>query len=178
MDAIQLLRAQTRSAWDWLDSILASVTKEQANWQPGGTANSIAAGYAHLMVTADVGFNTQLKGQMPIIATAFRGDVGLSEPFNARGGWSDWTTVRADWGKLREYGLAVHEEVLRHVDSATDADLERQVDMTPHGLGMWKGLEIFTLHGINHPRLHGGEFACVKGLLGVEGYTAASRRFP
>ena len=178
MDAIDLLREQTRSAWDWLESIVADVSEEQANWQPGGTANSITAGYAHLVVTADNGFNTQLKGQMPIIAAQFKGQVGLSEPFNASGGWRDWSTVRADWEALRNYGRAVHEEVIRHVDALTPEDLERQVDMRPWGLEIWRGLEIFTLHGINHPRLHGGEFACLKGLQGGQGYTQASRAYP
>ena len=178
MDAIDLLRQQTKGAWDWLESILADINEEQANWQPGGTANSISAGYAHLVVTADNGFNTQLKGQMPIIATEFKGQVGLSEPFNASGGWRDWSAVRADWKMLRTYGRAVHQEVFRHVEGMTPEDLERRVDMTPYGLGVWTGLEIFTLHGINHPRLHGGEIACLKGLQGAAGYTPASRAFP
>jgi DinB family protein len=178
MDAIDLLRQQTEVAWSWLESILEDVTEEQANWQPGGAANSIAAGYAHLVVTADNGYNTQLKGQMPIIATDFKGEVGLSEPFNARGGWRDWSSVRANWETLRTYGRAVHEEVLRHVETMTPEDLERRVDMTPHGLGVWKGLQVFTLHGINHPRLHGGEIACLKGLQGVQGYAQAPSAFP
>jgi len=116
MDAIDLLRQQTKAAWDWLESILAGVDEEQANWQPGGTANSISAGYAHLLLMADAGFNTQLKGQMPIIATEFKGQVGLSEPFDASGGWRDWSIVRSDWEMLRTYGRAVHQEVFRHVD--------------------------------------------------------------
>jgi hypothetical protein len=178
MDAIDLLRQQTEAAWAWLESILADVSEEQANWQPGGTANSITAGYAHLVVTADNGFNTQLKGQMPIIATEFKGEVGLNQPFNASGGWRDWSTVGADWEALRKYGRAVHEEVLRHVRTATPEDLERRVDMTVYGLGVWQGLEVFTLHGINHPRLHGGEVACLKGLQGAQGYAQASRAFP
>ena len=72
----------------------------------------------------------------------------------------------------------MREEVIRHVDGLTPEDFERRVDMSAYGLGVWKGLDVFTLHGINHPRLHGGEFACLEGLQGSEGYTQASRAYP
>jgi hypothetical protein len=42
--------------------------------------------------------------------------------------------------------------------------------MSVHGLGVWKGLDIYNLHGIDHPRLHGGEIACLKGLQGAKGW--------
>lgn len=65
MDAIELLRGQTKKAWEWLETTIDDVTEEQANWQPSGTANPIGANYAHLLITADAGFNTQLLGGMP-----------------------------------------------------------------------------------------------------------------
>ncbi len=171
MDAIELLRHQITSAWDWLDTIVTDITEEQANWQPPGTANSIGTTYAHLVVTADAGFNTQLYGGMPLIATEFKGQVGLSKPFNASGGWDDWSAVQVDWKALRGYGRAVHEDVFRHIKALVSDHLELRVDMTPYGLGVWKGIDIFDLHGIDHPRLHGGEIACLKGMQGLEGYT-------
>jgi hypothetical protein len=39
--------------------------------------------------------------------------------------------------------------------------------MSAHDLGEWNGLEIYLVHGINHPRLHGGEIACLKGMQGA-----------
>jgi len=154
------------------------ITQEQANWAPPGSANSIGSTYAHLAVTADAGFNTQLHGRMPLIATDFKGQVGLSKLFNAAGGWDDWSTVQVDWSTLRSYGRAVRGNVFRHVTALAREDLELSVDMTPWGLDLWKGLDIFDLHGINHPRLHGGEIACLKGMQGLEGYTQFSRAFP
>jgi hypothetical protein len=47
--------------------------------------------------------------------------------------------------------------------------LAREVDMTPFGLGIWTGLDIYNLH-VHHPRIHGGEIACIKGLLGASGW--------
>ena len=178
MDAIELLRHQITTSWDWLETIVVDVTQEQANWTPPGTANSIGSTYAHLVVTADAGFNTQLHGRMPLIATEFKGQVGLSKPFNTAGGWDDWSAVEVDWQTLRGYGRAVREDVFRHVAGLTSDDLELKVDMTPWGLEVWKGLDIFDLHGVNHPRLHGGEIASLKGMQGLEGYKQFSRPFP
>jgi len=62
-----------------------------------------------------------------------------------------------------------------YLDSATMDDLERSADMSAQGLhlGTWKGLEFYNVHGINHPRLHGGEIACLKGLQGAQGWQMA-----
>jgi hypothetical protein len=90
MDAIDLLRWQTKKAWECLETTTSDVTEEQANWQPAGTANPIGANYAHLMITADAGFNTQLFGGMPLMVTKFKGQIGLSEMPHAAGGWHDW----------------------------------------------------------------------------------------
>ncbi len=36
-----------------------------------------------------------------------------------------------------------------------------------YALGMWTGLNIYILRGYDHPKLHGGEIACLKGLQGA-----------
>ncbi|MEX0800059.1 MAG: DinB family protein [Dehalococcoidia bacterium] len=170
MDAIGLLRWQVKHTYAWLEMTLRDISQEQANWRPPGVANPIGAAYAHLMITADVGFNTQLMGGMPIMAMEFKGEVGLSEMPHAAGGWRDWSKLQVDWERLREYGRAVNACVDGNLDRLTAADLERRVDMSAHGLGIWKGLDIYNLHGISHPRIHGGEIACLKGLQGAQGW--------
>lgn len=62
MDAIELIRYQVRLTWDWLDRTMSDVTEEQANWQPAGAANSIAATCAHTMIAADEDFNKVIAG--------------------------------------------------------------------------------------------------------------------
>jgi len=49
---------------------------------------------------------------------------------------------------------------------------EEQANWQPPGIAnpigaVWKGLDVYLLHGINHPRLHGGEIACLKGMQGA-----------
>ena len=52
-------------------------------------------------------------------------------------------------------------------DSLSMAELERPVDRSAAGLGIWKRIEFYNGYGINHPTLHGGEIACLKGLQGA-----------
>ena len=170
MDAIALLRHQIIESYDWLELTVSDITPDQANWRPPGKANSIGSTYAHLIITADAGFNSQLHGGMPVMATKFRGQVGLSEMPHAAGGWHDWNALIVDWARLKEYGLAVRESIEGLLVSLSPEELELSVDMQAHGLGMWKGLDIYDLHGNKHVRLHGGEIACLKGMQGARGY--------
>ncbi len=170
MDAVDLLRYQIKETYAWLEMTLSDITGEQANWQPPGVANPIGATYAHLVITADAGFNSQLHGSMPIMATQFKGQVGLSQMPHAAGGWRDWGRLVVDWEALREYGRAVETCIDGYLDSLCASELALRVDMTAHDLGIWKGIDIYNLHGISHPRLHGGEIACLKGLQGRPGW--------
>ena len=170
MDAIDVIRHFVKDSYEWLEMTVSDVTQEQANWGPPGRANSIGATYAHLMITADAGFNSQLHGGMPIMATHFKGQIGLSEMPHAAGGWRDWSLLRVDWERLREYGRAVEACVLRYVDSLTLAELTKPVDMSAYGLGAWNGLEVYKVHGMAHPRIHGGEIACLKGMQDSPGW--------
>ena len=70
---------------------------------------------------------------------------------------------------FRGYAAAIRETVESWLDRITPELLAQEVDMTPFGLGIWKGLEIFNLHA-HHPRIHGGEIACLKGLQGEKGW--------
>ena len=86
------------------------------------------------------------------------------------GDWDEWALrVRVDWEAFRRYARDVHSCVAGYLESLSTAELERRVDMSARGLGMWKGLDVYNVHGIYHPRLHGGEIACLKGLQGAHG---------
>src|SRR5574341_390788 len=143
MDAIDLLRRQIVESYDWLDLTVSDITQEQANWRPPGKANSIGSTYAHLIIAADAGFNSQLHGGMPVMATKFRGKVGLSEMPHAAGGWHDWNALTVDWEQLKEYGHAVRQCIEQRLASLSPEELELSVDMRAHGLGMWKGLDVY-----------------------------------
>jgi len=171
VDAIELLRQQVRVTYDWLEMTLEDITEDVANWRPPGTANSIGAVYVHTVIGADFGMSSQLRGRSPIVATR-GGRIGVSPMPPAMRDWGEWaSTIRVDWEALREYGREVRACVEDNLESLTDAELDVPVDMTPAGLGMWKGLDLYNLHGINHIRIHGGEIACLKGLQGGRGWS-------
>jgi hypothetical protein len=75
-----------------------------------------------------------------------------------------------DWEVLRRYGCAVHEALLGWLDELTDEHLDRPVDMTRVGLGIWEGRDLYELHGCDRPRIHGGEIAVLKGVQGGVGW--------
>src|SRR5262249_13552843 len=153
--------------YDWLETTVSDVSPDQAIWRPPGCANSIGSTYAHIMVNTDVDINRYLYGRTPLVEAEWRGRDGLSEPY-PDGDWYDWgARVAIDWTALRAYGRAVHGWLEGLLASLSEADLERPVDMSEFGLGQWKGIDIYVLHGSRHARMHGGEIACLKGLQGA-----------
>ena len=170
MSALDFLRGQVRSAWDWLETTVSDVTDEQANWWPPGTANSIGTTYLHVVINPDVEINRLLYGRVPMIESVWNGDVGQGVRYDPDH-FDEWIHgVRVRWERLHEYGRSVHTWLVGSVDELTDDDLERPVDMSRAGLGMWNGRDLYVLHGFSHVYMHGGEIACLKGLQGAKGY--------
>jgi len=167
---LDVIRRQARKAWSWFEETVSDVTAEQANWWPPGTANSIGTTYLHVVINTDVEINRLIFRREPLIETRWGGDVGQGVPYDPEE-FDAWTRhVAVDWEVLRQYGLAVHDQFLGSLDDLTDAHLSMPVDMTRSGLGMWEGRDLYELHGSNHPHIHGGEIASLKGLQGGIGW--------
>jgi hypothetical protein len=179
VDVLELIRYESRAAYAWIDNIVSGITHVQANWQPPGTANSIAATYAHALISADVDLNQHFHGRAPIISGEWGARVGLHDLFP-----DDFTCDgEIRWNELHRYGKEVERCVGALVDALTMDDLNRSFEMMatdggePTSLGMWKGIDIYQLHGWSHIRMHGGEIACLKGLQGLTGYRPPSSRY-
>jgi hypothetical protein len=179
MDTLALIRHETNAAYAWLDNIVSDINHAQANWQPPGTANCIAASYAHALISADVDLNRHFHGRTPIISGEWGPRVGLHDLF------ADDFASRGEirWDDLHEYGIEVTRCVGALVDALTLDDLSRNFEMMatdagePVSLGIWKGIDIYRLHGWSHIRMHGGEIACLKGMQGLTGYRPLSSRY-
>ena len=172
MDALDLIRRETRTAWTWLERVAGDVTAEQANWWPPGTANSIATTYLHLVINADVEAGSMVFGREPLVEARWHGRVGQGMAYD-RERFDAWPPrgTELDWALLRSYGRAVHAALLDAVAALSPEHLSATVDMTRSGLGMWTGLDILALHGWGHVRIHGGEIVVLKGLQGAIGYS-------
>ena len=167
MNAVDVIRLEARHSYAWLESIVADVTAEQAAWEPPGTANSIAATYAHAMISADIDLTRHFHGREPLITTeGWAKRIGVNEMFP-----DEWPKdVAIDWQLLRGYGRAATQHVLQLVAAISQADLDRKFQMMPESLGIWSGMDVYSLHGGRHIWMHGGEIACLKGLQGRKGY--------
>jgi hypothetical protein len=55
MTAVELHRHLIRRAHEFLEGTMAGVTAEQLTWDPPGRAASIAANYAHVLTSEDLG---------------------------------------------------------------------------------------------------------------------------
>jgi hypothetical protein len=146
-------------AWAWLEETVADVRATEANWWPPGTANSIGATYLHVIINADLELSWWLFDR-----TAVADAIGWPYDLEHYDRWVRHADV--DWSALRDYGRAV----AATIGTPSVADLERPVDMTRVGLGMWRGRDLYELHGFNHVYIHGGEIAVLKGLQGGVGY--------
>jgi hypothetical protein len=172
MTDLGFIRRETRSAWEWLETVVSDVTADQANWWPPGTANSIGSTYLHVVINPDVELNRLLYGRIPIIEALWKGDVWQGTAYGPES-FDDWgNRVQVQWNRLRDYGRAVHAWLIGSLDALTEDDLGRPVDMTRSGLGMWRGRDLYELHGWRHVYMHGGEIACLKGLQGAKGYVS------
>jgi len=182
-----MLRHEARRAYAWLETNVADISQQQATWRPPGTANSIAATYAHTVISADVDLNRHFHSREPVIDGAWTARLGLTESFP-----DDWPEdLDIDWEALHQYGREVQTCVEGLFDSVTMADLGRRFEMRalvtktagkpPElvSLGTWKGIDLYTLHGGGgHIYMHGGEIACLKGLQGGQGYRNFRYRYP
>jgi len=172
MRATTLLQLQLREFSQFLEGTLAGVTAEQLHSVPAGTANPLGATYAHVLLWEDMGVHSLLLNRPPLAASSWAGRTGLSEmpPLDRPGHWEEWSRrVRVDLPALRSYAGAVHEAAEAYFASMSDADLEREVDLTAMGFGRRPAAWVIT-NMLQNVALHCGEIAALKGLSGQTGY--------
>ena len=123
------------------------------------------------MIKTDVEINRLILRREPLVERRWEGDVGQGFAYEPDR-FDQWVRhVAVDWDVLRAYGRAVHKSFVESLDELTDEQLDMAVDMTHSGLGIWQGRDLYELHGNEHPHIHGGEIAVLKGLQGAIGWT-------
>jgi hypothetical protein len=97
--ASELLRWQFRLAHRLLDAVMERPTTAAVHRSPPGTAASVAAWYAEVVLCEDVSVNGVLAAGQPLALSSWRGRTGLSElpPLGGQAGWRAWgSRVRVD----------------------------------------------------------------------------------
>ncbi len=93
---VDVLRRQSRKAWDWFEGTVSDVNADQANWWPPGTANSTGATYLHVVViNTDVEINRLILRREPLVERRRDGNVGQGFAYEPDCFMSGFGTLRS-----------------------------------------------------------------------------------
>lgn len=171
--ATKILLTQLQAAHAALEDTMEGVTDEVAHFMPPGTANPIAGTYAHVVFSEDLFIHSFLKKDQPLMETTFKDKTGASEvqPSDWVNAYPIWLrAVKIDVKKFREYAKAVYADSEAYVSTLTDADLEKDVDMSAFGMAPKKVYDFIAnlISGHAYPIM--GEISVLKGIQGLKGY--------
>ena len=172
MTAIDLYRSLLRTAHDALEGTMADVTPAQAAWDPPGKAFSIAANYAHVLGSEDMGIHRLLRGTDLLATSTWAGRTGMSElpHFGPGGDMKTWSRqAKVDVPAMQRYGQAVYAATDAYLAAAGPEALTRLLDLSNLGLGEQPASFILNALVVN-AAMHCGEISCLKGLQGQKGY--------
>lgn len=171
--AVDHILKNLKEAHQYVEQTMDGVTNEIASFMPSGTANPIAGTYAHLVFSEDYFTHGFLKATQPLFETSWKDKTGISElqPTDWETEYPRWLkTVTIDVEKAREYAQAVYAATEAFVDSLTDEDLAREIDMSAFGMPPRTVSDILGGMIVGHARDIMGEISVLKGLQGLKGY--------
>ena len=166
MDVKTTLREQMQAMHGTLEAAVGDCNPEAvARKLPGSTINSIGAIYAHTVFSEDGILNFMIRGQAPVyMKDGWAEKIGIEMP---QGGMEpDWD-IKMDLPLFREYAAAVYKTTDEYLSSASDADLDRVVDL---GFAPAMPVSSFVANILAwHAATHQGEVSALKGVTGVNG---------
>jgi uncharacterized damage-inducible protein DinB len=174
MTTLDLLKAQIKNAREVFDGTANDIQDEHLHINPGGKALTLAATYAHLIFSEDAIVHGILQGKPSLSDTTWKDKTGASVPMPPMD--ANWQTAHEEWAKtvhvdleqMKEYAKAVYAETDAYVNSLTESDLDREIDM-----GSWgKQTVAYLLYAyiIAHTNNLAGELSALKGVRGAKGY--------
>lgn len=169
----QILLNQLKAGHDALEQTMEGVTDEVARFMPPGKANPIAGTYAHVVFSEDLFIHNFLTKTQPLMETTFKDITGASEiqPSDFQVAYPKWLReVKVDIKQFREYAKAVFSESEAYVASLTDADLEKDIDLSAFGMGTRKVYDFIALLISGHVYPIMGEISVLKGIQNLKGY--------
>jgi DinB superfamily len=164
MDMLEYLRTSVKAVNEMVDNAMQDLTDDVVNFQPGGTANTIAQLLAHVISGQDLLINDKIGGGRSLHETGWAEKTGI--PLERPLIWQ-----RAGW-ELDLPGFdAYRTEVARSAESTfmsmKPADLDREVSWVrgPDRPLAMMTQAIFVNHGLGHC----GEISAIKGIQGLKG---------
>ncbi len=165
MNGNEVLQQAIGFATYYIQQVMADVSSEDAHRDPGGTMQTIAATYAHAVISTDWQIHSFFHGQPALYEGAWAGKTGVSavSPMIT----PEWgKSVQVDLPQLNVYAQAVFGELMAYVAAA---DLEQMVDLSMIGAGSQNlGWCLGNLVA-GHLTALTGQIAAVKGMFGLKG---------
>lgn len=172
--AVTILAELLKDAHTHFRATLDGVTEEVAHFQPEGKANPIAGTYAHLVFSEDFFIQTLIQGKTPLMEEEnWKDKTGASEvqPSEWENAYPKWLReVKVDLEQFEKYREAVFSESEKYLESLTDEELEKEVDLSAFGMGMRKLHSVIGSMVIGHTRDIMGEISVLKGIQNLKGY--------
>ena len=172
--ATAILFDQLKDAHNNLQSTFEGVTEEVAHYQPPEKANPIAGTYAHLVFSEDFFIQMLIQGKTPMFdQDEWKDKTGASEvqPAEWENAYPKWLReVRLDLKRFQEYTNAVFNESEKYLESLTDEDLDKEIDMSAFGMDKRKVSSVLSGMVIGHCNNITGEISVLKGIQGLKGY--------
>jgi hypothetical protein len=169
----QILLNQLKAVHNALEQTMEGVTDEVAHGMPPGKANPIAGTYAHLVFSEDLFLHNFLTKTQPLLETTFKDKTGASEthPMEWHVAYPKWLKeVHVDIKQFRAYAQVVFAESETYIASLTDAELEKDIDMSSFGMGTKKAYDFIANIITGHAYSIMGEISVLKGIQGLKGY--------
>jgi len=174
LTALELLKDELKNARESFEGTAVDLKEEDLHKSPGGVAFPLGATYAHLIFSEDAIVQGMLQGKAPLSETDWKNETGASMPFPAID--ANWETANKEWsnnvqidlGKIREYAKTVYAATDSYMNSLTEEDLEKEVDLGP--MGKKTVVEIIYAFLIAHTNQLTGELSALKGVHGLKGY--------
>ena len=166
MDSKTTLRQQMQTFHGIMESAIGDCNEAlMAHSFAGGKVNSIAAIYAHTVMSEDGLLNGLVRGGTPLYyRDGWAGKIALDMP---RGSMEPNWDVAYDPALFRQYAAAVYAETDTYLASVSDDELAKIVDA---GFAPAMPVESFVANILAwHVATHQGEISALKGAQGVEG---------
>jgi hypothetical protein len=166
MDSKTTLRQQMQTFHGILESAIGDCNNTlMANQFPGGKINSIAAIYAHTVLSEDGLLNGLVRGGTPVYyRDGWAAKIGLEMP---QGTMEPNWDVTYDPALFRQYAAAVYAETDTYLAGVSDGELAKTVDPS---FAPAMPVEAFVANVLAwHVATHQGEISALKGAQGVDG---------
>lgn len=172
MDSVKLLQSQFDMAHHTMMGTAEGVDPDNAHFQPGGRAASIAANLVHAVLIEDVFLNSFITGGTPLAFGEWAGRTGASELPDMQGGDNDgWDQrVTLDLEQGQQYAEAVFNQSTAYLASISSDDLDRTIDLTAFGMTDAEPISTVLNMILANNHWHTGEVSTIKGIQGLQGY--------